>query len=453
MTFNNLPASLQSVIQQNFLERAFMQALRANLGFRAIADKEPFKAGIGETVTKTRRGLLSPKTTPISTPANTDITSGLTANNYSVEQFTLGIAQYADMMQLNLVANAVAIVPQFLQNVSAQGEQAARTIDMLAQQALFNSYMGGQTRVITTLGSNGATIHVDDIRGFQTTLNTEGQPVAISSSFTVACTVNGTAHTLQSSAADGSNISTAPGGISGTLTFGDNVTTGDGTAGNTVLSSVAPSIIRPNLTATTGMALNTFVIPSGPQGLMTVAMVLAAKAQLRLNNVQPMRDGRFILYADPAHLTGIYQDNAFQRFFVGDNKSDEWKIGVVGELLGVKVVETNLNPVQSLTLTSGAVANVRRGILCGQGALVEGEFTRTGYAELNRASPEDPAITIVDGVAHITREPLDVLQQILTTAWSYIGGFVVPSDTTANPTVLPTATNAAYKRACIIESL
>lgn len=448
MTFNNLPASLQSVIQQNYLERAFMQALRANLGFRAIADKEAFKAGIGETITKTRRGLLAPKTTPIATPANTDITSGLTANNYSVEQFTLGIAQYADMMQLNVVTTGVAIVPQFLQNVAAQGEQAARTVDMLAQQALFNSYMGGQTRVITTLGSNGATIHVDDIRGFQQTLNSEGQPIAISSSNTVACTVNGAAHTLQSSTVDGSNISTAPGGISGTLTFGDNVLIADGTAGNTVLSSVAPAIIRPNLTPTTAMAGNTSVIPTGPQGLMTVAMVLAGKAQLRLNNVMPMRDGRFILYADPAHLTGIYQDNAFQRFFVGDNKSDEWKIGVVGELLGVKVVETNLNPVQVLGGNT-----VRRAILCGQGALVEGEFTRTGYAELNRASPEDPSITIVDGIAHITREPLDVLQQVLTMAWSYIGGFVTPTDTTANPNVLPTATNAAYKRAVIVESL
>ena len=39
MALNNLPASLQSVIQQNFLERAFEIPLRAKLGFRAIAER------------------------------------------------------------------------------------------------------------------------------------------------------------------------------------------------------------------------------------------------------------------------------------------------------------------------------------------------------------------------------------------------------------------------------
>src|SRR6185503_5412577 len=101
--------------------------------------------------------------------------------------------------------------------------------------------------------------------------------------------------------------------------------------------------------------------------------------------------GRFILYADPAHLTGIYQDTSFQRFFTGTPNVPEYRNGVVGELLGVKVVETNLNPVQTL---GGNI--IRRAILCGQGALIEGEFTRSGYAELNGASPEDPSITMVD---------------------------------------------------------
>jgi hypothetical protein len=47
MGIQNLPAALQSVIQQAFLERAFEESLRAKLGFRAIADRENFAAGIG----------------------------------------------------------------------------------------------------------------------------------------------------------------------------------------------------------------------------------------------------------------------------------------------------------------------------------------------------------------------------------------------------------------------
>jgi hypothetical protein len=95
MALNNLPASLQSVIQQGYLERAFRDALEAKLGFRDIADREPFPANIGETITKTCTGLLAAVTTPISAPSNTDITSGLTPQNFSVEQYVLSVAQYA----------------------------------------------------------------------------------------------------------------------------------------------------------------------------------------------------------------------------------------------------------------------------------------------------------------------------------------------------------------------
>jgi hypothetical protein len=460
MALNNLPSALQSVIQSGYLERAFGDALRARLGFRRIADREKFPGGLGETITKTRRGLLAPALTPVATSAgsNTDFSSGLTARNFSVEQYVLGVQQYADMMMLNIVTSQVAIVPMFMQNVEAQGEQAARTVDQLAQQALFNTYMGGNTRVKTTLGSPAATIAVDDVRGFQTTLNSSGQPVPVSSSNKIIVTVNGTGYNLQAVAIDGSNTSTAPNGISGTLTFDANVSTTDGTAGNAVISSVAPFIMRPSNSSTGVMAPTTAAISTGNDynsAQLTAQMILNAAAQLRANNVPAGSDGRFVCYADPVHLTGVYNDPAFQRFFTGRDQSSEYRQGVIGDLLGVRIEETNLNPVQYAVNGTGGfafTAPIRRAIVCGQGALVEGTFTDTGYAALN-AVDSDPLITVVDGIAHIVREPMDALKQIVTTSWSYVGGFVTPSDTTANPTVLPTATNAAFKRAVIIESL
>ncbi|MGH6972884.1 MAG: hypothetical protein ACREEQ_14860, partial [Caulobacteraceae bacterium] len=153
MSINSLPASLQSVIQQGYLERRFRDALQARLGFRDIADREPFGAGIGETITKTRVGLLPAVTTPIATPSLSDITSGLTPQNYSVEQYVLSVAQYAADTQLNVTTSRVAIDSLFLRNAFNLGEQARRSVDALAQAALFNAYMGGNTRVRTTLGS------------------------------------------------------------------------------------------------------------------------------------------------------------------------------------------------------------------------------------------------------------------------------------------------------------
>lgn len=452
MALNNLPAALQSVIQQGYLERAFRDALEARLGFRDIADREPFPANIGETITKTRTGLLAPVTTPISTPSNTDITSGLTPQNFSVEQYVLSVAQYAANMQLNIATSRVAIDSLYLRNAKTLAEQARRSVDTIAQQALFAAYLGGNTRVITTLGSAAATIHVDDIRGFQTTLNSEGQPVAVSSSNTVSVTVGATVYVLEGATADGSNISTAPGGVSGTLTFTGNVSTGDGTAGNSVISAVAPTIMRPSTTSALVMATNTSQINASTDvnaGRLTIQMVLQAKAQLAANNVPVLnKTGNYVCYADPIHMTGLYADPAFQYFFRGRPDTPEYRKGAVAELLGVDIVETNMNPVQTLS----GVGVVRRAIVCGQGALVEGVITPAAYEAANEV--DDGNLTaIIDDIAHITREPIDALKQVVTQTWSYIGGFVAPTDTTANATTVPTATNAAFKRAVVVESL
>jgi hypothetical protein len=453
MPINNLPATLQGAIQTGFLEHQFGLPLRAKLGFRDIADREPFTANIGETITKTRTGLLPAVTTPMAPASNADITSGLTPQNYSIEQYILSIAQYAANMQLNVVTQRVAIANFFLRNAYALGEQAFRSIDTLAQQALFNTYLGGNTRVNTTLSADGATVAVDDIRGFTTTLNASGQMVPVSAGDPVNVTVGGEVYSLTGFAADGTNISTAPGGISGTLTFSGKVTVADGTAGNPVVSAVAPYVVRPKTSNGLVMAATTADISAAGAvngGRLTMDMILNAKATMSANGVPvSASSGMYNLYIDPIQATGLYSDPAFQQFFRGQTTTEEYRQGVIAEMLGVRIQETNLNPVQTLS----AVGTVRRAVLCGQGALVEGEFTAEAYMQALAGEDADEAITIVDGVAHVTREPLDALKQVVTQSWSYIGGFVVPSDTTANPNTIPTANNSAFKRAIMLESL
>jgi hypothetical protein len=452
MPLNNLPVALQSAIQMGFLEHRFGLPLKAKLGFRSIADREPFTANIGETITKTRTGLLPAVTTPMAPAANSDITSGLTPQNYSVEQYILSIAQYAANMQLNIVTQKVAIADFFLRNAFALGEQAFRSVDTLAQQALFNTYMGGNTRVRTTLGAAGPTISVDDIRGFTTTLNSEGQVVAVSGSNPVNVVVGGDVYSLTGFAADGSNVSTTPGGISGTLTFSTSVTIADGTALQPVVSAVAPYVIRPSTSSGNVMAATTAAISSANDinsGKLTMQMILNGKATMAANGVPVCTDsGMYNLYCDPLQATGLYSDPAFQQFFRGQVTTEEYRQGIVAQLLGVRIQETNLNPVQTLA----GVGTVRRAALCGQGALVEGEFTADAYQQAME-SDDGEMISVVEGIAHVTREPLDALKQVVTQTWSYIGGFVVPTDTTTNPNTIPTASNAAAKRAILLESL
>lgn len=453
MAFNNLPAALQGAIQAGYLEHQFALPLKSKLGFRAIADREAFTANIGESITKTRTGLLPAMITAMSPAANSDITSGLTPQNYSAEQYVLQIAQYAANMQLNVVTQRVAIADFFLRNAYALGEQAFRSVDTLAQQALFNTYLGGNTRVRTTLGSAATSLAVDDIRGFLSTWNSAGQPVAISAGNPVNVTVGSDVYSLVGAVADATNVSTAPGGVSGVLTFSTAVSVADGTAANPVISAVAPYVIRPSNSTSNVMAATTAGISSSADlnyGKLTMNMILNAKATMSANGV-PTADGTgmYNLYVDPLQATGLYSDPAFQQFFRGQVTTKEYREGVIAEMLGVRLQETNLNPVQTLA----GVGTVRRAILCGQGALVEGQFTEDAYAQALTGDERDESISIVDGIAHVTREPLDALKQVVTQSWSYIGGFVVPSDTTANPNTIPTANNSAFKRAVMIESL
>jgi hypothetical protein len=55
-------------------------------------------------------------------------------------------------MMLNIATSRVAIDDVSLKNAENLGEQSVRSVDMLARNPLFDMYMGGNTRVSTTLG-------------------------------------------------------------------------------------------------------------------------------------------------------------------------------------------------------------------------------------------------------------------------------------------------------------
>ena len=80
--------------------------------------------------------------------------------------------------------------------------------------------------------------------------------------------------------------------------------------------------------------------------------------------------------------------------------------------------------------------------------LIEGDFAGIGARDI---APPNSIVTVVDEIAMVTREAIDRLQQIIAQSWYWIGGFCAPSDTTTNPTTVPTATNAVYKRAVVVE--
>ena len=338
-----------------------------------------------------------------------------------------------------MVTSRVGIASQFLLNAAINGEQAARSLDELARNALFNPYFGGNTRVRVTLSSAGPALAVDDIRGFQYAF-VNGVQTPVGGAASLLVTVGSNSYTAISATADGTNSSSAPNGISGVLTFSSSVSTADGTLGNAVTAATASSIMRPNnRTTTTGIT---------SVDILDMSTLLNAVAQLRLNAV-PEIDGAYNCYLDPVSARQLFSDNAFRQLFTGATSANQvFKRGMVNDFLGLRFIPTTEAYVQTHPTLANAV--VRRPIVVGQGALIEGDFA--GMAEADVA-PADSIISVVDGVAMVTREPIDRLQQIIAQSWYWIGGFCAPSDTTTNPTTVPTATNANFKRAVMIEHL
>lgn len=439
MGIQNFPAALQPIIQQGFLEREFQQALKSRLGYRSCADRVSVAVGIGETLTKTRAGLKPTVTSPLAPSTNTNLDNGLTPTGWGVEQFTLSINHYAATTDLNMVTSRVGIASQFLQNAYVNGEQAARSLDELARNALYNAYFGGNTRVRTTLSAAGPAVAVDDIRGFQNVfVNGVQQPISTTNTLTV--TIGSNVYTAVAVSADATSASTAPNGISGVLTLSTNVTVGDGTAGNTVTASTACSMARPNQRANTSLIQTT--------DTLTMAALLDAVAKLRLNAV-PDIDGAYNCYLDPMSARQLFMDADFKLLYQGATSANlVFRRGMVNEFLGLRFVTTNEAYVTAHPTIAGAL--VRRPIVCGQGALIEGGFAGMAAQDV---APADSIVSMVDGIAMVPREPIDRLQQIIAQSWYWIGGYCTPSDTTTTPTTVPTATNAAFKRAVMIEHI
>lgn len=440
MGISNFPAILQPIIQQGYLEREFQNSLSSRLGYRAIADREEFSVGIGETLTKTRAGLKPAVTTPLSAATNTNLDNGLTPSSASVEQYTITLNHYAATTDLNMVTSRVGIASQFLLNAAVNGEQAARSLDELARNTLFAAYLGGNTRVRVTLSAPGISVAVDDIRGFQFNV-VNGVQTAVSGGNPLSVQVNGVnGNAVVGVSVDSTNQTSAPGGISGTLTFANPVTVADGTVGNAVIAANASSIQRPN------GRLSTTQLQAGDA--LTMGTLLNGVATLRMNAV-PEIDGVYNCYLDPMSARQLFADNDFRQLFTGATSANQvFRQGMVNEFLGLRFITTTEAFVQQMPGNPGLM--VRRPIICGQGALIEGDFAGMASADV---APVDAIVSVVDGIAMVTREPIDRLQQIIAQSWYWIGGFCAPTDITTTAANMPTATPSAYKRAVLIEHI
>jgi len=161
---------------------------------------------------------------------------------------------------------------------------------------------------------------------------------------------------------------------------------------------------------------------------LTMAILLDGVANLRARGV-PEIDGAYNCFLDPFSSRQLFADPDFRAFFTGARSANQIiRAGMVNDILGLRFVPMPEHDVRTHPTSPDLVT--RRLIVCGRGALVEADLEGLD-AEDTR--PADALVSVIDGIAMVTREPIDRLQQIIAQSWYWIGGFGVPVDTEAGP--------------------
>lgn len=397
---SGLPAAIQGIVQKGLLQRVFRDALVPDWIFPTIADTEPWAGNVGDEKIWTRKGLMTPTPTPITPGAD------VTAATYSIEQWTSTLDQWGRGIDTNMLASAVALGNKFVEDIDTLGTHAAQSMSQAARNALWAPYSGGRTHV--TSGATGTTIAVANTAGFGYT-SVNGRLTAVSAGNPLTVTVNGVANTV-------TGTSTASG--QGNLTLGTSATV---TTGQAVVAANAPQVIQP--TGTNAYDL-------GSSNIATLSLFTNAATRLAKMNV-PKINGAYTAFVTEDTINQLRQDPDFKQAMTGRIDSPIWQGRALGRIAGIDFVANNEVPV---TLGgSGGTLSVNNCLVVGGGALVWSPLE--GLANLLRGTGVEqvPNITIVEPsrgveVALIVRPPQDRLQQQVSSAWTTVGGFGIPTD-------------------------
>lgn len=413
---SQVPAAIRAMLQNGILDRVFRDALVPEFLFPMIADAEPWQGGLGDTKTFTRKGLLAPVPTAITG-------SDPSAATYSIEQWSVTMDQYGNSMDTNMLMSSMALANKFLADAETLGINAGQTINQLSRNKLFKAYAGGRTWC-TTAGTSDTSIIVQSTNGFETVL-VNGVPTPVSGANPLSVTIAGVANTV---------VGVTP-GTPGTLTLG---TARVDAAGDYVVAANAPVTIR---------ATGNSAYDLSSSNTVTFANFRAAVARLRKMNV-PTLGGYYVAHIDADTEAELFSDADFKQALQGRVDSPIFRDLSIGRFGGIDWVRNIESPVLTNGGTAGTLT-VHRPIVLGGNALMAAPFDGTNSLLSGTGVEDVPEVRTIMAapgvdVTMLVRPPQDRLQQVLSTTWSWVGDYGVPSDA-------GTGDAALYKRAVVIE--
>lgn len=413
-----VPEAIRPVVQNGMLEALFRDALRPELLFAQASGREPIPGRTGDTITKTRTGLMTPTTAPL---AGSDAAAG----TYGLEQWSVTLDRYGKAVDTNMDGDIVAIASLYARDVQTLGIHAGQSLNRIARNRLYSAYAGGRT--FTTGADTAETaLIVSDVTGFDT-VNVNGIPTTVSATHPLAITIDGAAASV-----------VAVDAATKTLTLAVAKTW---SAGDAVVAANAPYQVLPGTTGS--------LYDIATTDIATFAKFMAAVTRMRSQNV-PTINGAYLAHIDPETEGQLFADADFKNALRGRVDSPQLQDLSIGRFAGIDWIRNNEAPV----VAGGAAGatRVHQSIVMGADAIMASPASWLGTNRQPIESAGAPiAASMVEAtgsnvaVELVVRPPQDRLQLTVSTAWSWVGDFGVPSDTVSGD-------SARFKRAVVVAS-
>lgn len=446
VTFN---PSVAATIQDRTLQRVYRDALFPNLLFRMEAMAEMWGVHLGSSQTFTRTGLMEVIERPIA--ANTDPVP-LT---YSMEQWDATAQQWSSAIDTSTPTSYLALASQYLRNIHQLGMQSGQSLNRVVRNKGYNAYVAGNTVTDVAAVSTATTIHVANLTGFTSNLQ-NGRQVAISASNPISITIP-----AQVGGAYAGQVTAFTPDVPGDPVHGGTLTITPALAGNVGARSAVLSAKRSELVYAGGGASIEDVDATDQ---FSVRDIRTAIAKLRFNNVPPHDDGFYHWHLDPQSEIQIFGDNEFQR--LNQSMPDyihyrRFAMAIFGtgvfyrnnEAPNTQTCGTGIRAnTHGFELTNSAGIDIRRPICTGMGWIEEKYLDESQYitqagvmGKIGEFAITNTGVQVVtERIRLVMRAPMDALQQVTTSAWSFSGDFPVPTDE------LGPGSSATFKRAVII---
>lgn len=434
---------IRKIVQDRTLERGFHDTLFPKILFRAAVQPEEFPGNLGDSMFFSADGLIEPDGEPLAPGDEPDVAT------YDVEQWQVTMQQYAKSIDTDMPTTIVAIANLFYRNMKKLGEHAARSLNRVVRNRLYNAAEAGWT-VADGAQAGVTSFKVKSLNGFTRARRPDlvlGSPVAyekVSSDNPLSITIFDNAAEATFSVIgytpDNPGDEVGP----GKLTLSVAVT-------NVLNRAYVFSSDRTNIVRVGG---GNKIDSIDAADVLTLAAIRSAVARFRMMTVPEMPDMKFHAHLDPISEAQIFGDPEFQRLNQSLPEASAYKDFCVANVLGTLFFRNNECPLPETVRGAGLGFNkkdnfggelfnagttgvrVHRVLFYGQDFIKEyyidqskliteagllgkaGEFqVTTNGIEIN-----------TDRIQLVIRGPIDRLQQKVSCSYNFLGDWSARPD-------------------------